>query len=252
MKVIKGFIILIILSSIFSLYYFRENIKKSPIFKLKKVVISEVPHYSFEYLLKIIDVKKDISVFELDLNEIKDKLSRLPWIKEIKVTRILPDRLSIALTEHKIRGVILLDILYFYDNDFKIFLKAYPSETKDSVIYSGLTLNEYEENFNVFKDKLKKMENITVDFNNSELKKSCSLKEINITLFKGYESIVKCKDNNFIKIVMGNNDFLKEFNRSNVILKKNEEKKEKLTVIMFNELKNKNSVIIKIDEEEEI
>jgi len=235
-----------------SLYYFRNEIKKSPIFKLKKIIITDVSHYSFKDLIERVSVEKDISVFNIDLQEIEKNLLDLLWIKKVRVTRVLPNKISVSLEEQKIKGVLLLDILYFYNNDYSIFLKAYPSEVKNYVIYSGLSMNNYENNFLSFKEKLIKMEEINKLYHKSKLNKECLLSEINLTDFRGYEILINCDSNNkYIRIILGFNDFLKELNRAKIIMNKSKEKKENLELIIFNELKSYNSVIVRVESDEE-
>ena len=137
--------------------------------------------------------------------------------------------------------------------DYNIFLKAYPSEIKGKTIYSGLNINDYENDFPLFKKKLVEMEKINKVFENSKLANSCSISEMALTNIRGYKINMKCdnyKEN--INILLGNKDFLKGFNRSHIILKKSKERKENLESIIFDELKSKNSVIVRLKKGEEI
>lgn len=252
MKYIKYFTIFLFVLGLASLYYFRNDIKKAPIFKLKKIVITDISHYSFKDLVDRVAIDKNISVFDVDLQEVEKKLLELSWIKKVRVTRILPNKISVSIKEHKIKGVVLLDILYFYNTEYSIFLKAYPSEIKKFTIYSGLTMNEYENNFNLFKEKLSTMERINILFNKSKLSKSCKLSEVTLTDFRGYGSILKCDNNDkYIKIILGFDNFLQKLNRSQIILKESKKRKEKLKLVIFNEFKTSNTVLVRIEDDEE-
>jgi hypothetical protein len=250
MKYLKYFTIVLLIIGVGTLYYFKDNIMKSAIFKLKKIVITDVPHYSFEDLVDRVSVNKNVSIFDIDLLSVEKNLLELSWIKKVRVTRELPNKISVSLEEHEIKGVLLFDILYFYDDDYSIFLKAFPSEIKDKVIYSGLTMNDYENDFTSFKNKLIEMESISKYFEQSNLKKECFLSEVSSTEFRGYQVLLKCENSDKdIKIILGFKDFLKELNRSQVILQKSKERKENLEMIIFNELKSNNSVLVKIEKE---
>ncbi len=252
MKYIKYFTIFLFVLGLALLYYFRNDIKKAPIFKLKKIVITDISHYSFKDLVDRVAIDKNISVFDIDLQGIEKKLLELSWIKKVRVTRILPDKISVSIKEHKVKGVVLLDILYFYNTEYSIFLKAYPSEVKELTIYSGLTMNEYETNFSLFKKKLRTMENINILFNKSKLNKNCNLSEVSLTDFRGYESILKCDDNDkYIKIILGFDNFFKKLNRSQIILKESKKRKENLDLVIFNEFKASNNVLVRLENDEE-
>jgi len=253
MKFLKIFTVILVILALSSIFYFMEDIKKSSVFNLKKIVITDIPHYSFNDLVEKVAIKKDISIFEIDLSNVEKQLLELLWIKKVNVTRILPSKISVSIEEHKIKGVVLLDMLYFYNNDYNIFLKAYPSEIKKQIIYSGLDINDYENDFPLFKKKLVEMENINKIFKTSKLANSCSISEMALTNFRGYQINMKCdKYKEDINILLGNKDFLQGFNRSQVILNKSKERKEKLESIIFDELKSKNSVIVRLKKEEEI
>ena len=233
-----------------ALYYFRDNIKKSSVFKLKKIVITDIGHYSFNDLIEKVSIEKDISIFEIDLSNVEKQLLELLWIKKVNITRVLPSKISVSIQEHKIKGVVLLDMLYFYNMDYSIFLKAYPSEIKKFVIYSGLSLEEYENDFDLFKSKLMEMEKINKTFKTSKLANNCTVSEMAYTKFRGYKTILKCNKDN-VSILLGSDAFLNSFNRAETILDMTKKRKEKIETIIFNELKSKNNVIVRIKDEEE-
>ena len=252
MKYFKYITIFLFILGLASLYYFRNDIKKAPVFKLKKIVITDISHYSFKDLIDRVAIDKNVSVFDIDLEEIEKNLLELSWIKKVRVTRILPNKISVSIKEHKIKGVVLFDILYFYNMEYSIFLKAYPSEIKKFTIYSGLTMNEYENDFNSFKKKLTVMENISELFKKSNLNDICSLSEVGLTDFRGYEGVLKCDDNDkYIRIILGFDDFLRKMNRSKVILKESKKRKENLKLVIFNEFKSGNSVLVRLENDEE-
>lgn len=52
-------------------------------------------------LLQMLAQFKDQNILAVDIEEIRDRLGRLPWVREVSVTRELPDRLRVRLVEHR-------------------------------------------------------------------------------------------------------------------------------------------------------
>lgn len=52
-------------------------------------------------LLQMLAQFKDQNILTVDIGEIRDRLGRLPWVREVSVTRELPDRLRVRLVEHR-------------------------------------------------------------------------------------------------------------------------------------------------------
>jgi cell division protein FtsQ len=52
-------------------------------------------------LLRALAQYKDQNILAVDLGEIRDRLSRLPWIREVSVARELPRTIRIRLVEHE-------------------------------------------------------------------------------------------------------------------------------------------------------
>jgi cell division protein FtsQ len=52
-------------------------------------------------LLQMLAQFKDRNILTVDIGEIRDRLGRLPWVREVSVTRELPDRLRVRLVEHR-------------------------------------------------------------------------------------------------------------------------------------------------------
>jgi cell division protein FtsQ len=52
-------------------------------------------------LLQMLAQFKDQNILTVDIGQIRDRLGRLPWVREVSVTRELPDRLRVRLVEHR-------------------------------------------------------------------------------------------------------------------------------------------------------
>jgi len=241
----KKIVFLLLLITLSTGYYYKEQIIHLDFFDVKTIQISESKHYDFNSLLKEVAPKEKISVFDIDLTELEKRLFKLSWIKKVQISKVLPDKLYITITEHKIDGVVLFDSLYFFDKDYQVFLKPEIKKTNPYIIFSGLKKETYKNNFNYFKKQIKEMKKIAKIFKLSDLSKDNEIDEIYLSKFRGYHIILK----NGTKILLKNNDYFLTFNRVKKIISKSMERKEVVTTIIFDELKAKNKVIVKLRED---
>ncbi len=242
-KILKFFLFLLLLSGIISVFWFKEDIKKLPIFYLNKIILSKIEHYDEAKIIKLITPEEKTSVFKVDIDEIKQKINSLPWVKNVNITRILPNKLFVTIEEHKIQGIVLLDKLYFYNSDYKIFIES--DNIDNHIIFSGFREQLYETDFNSFRKQITEMEFIVSKFKNHQISKEMVLSEIRKTKFKGYEIISK---NNNEKIIIGNENINEILDKSYKILRKTKEDNLLISLIIFDEFKDKNKVLVKLKE----
>lgn len=68
-------------------------------FPLREVRMVGVVHTSMDQVWKLIGVGKGINLLRIDPREIKKQLSTLPWVRSVRVKRLLPATLVIQLVE---------------------------------------------------------------------------------------------------------------------------------------------------------
>lgn len=71
----------------------------TPLFTLDKVVLNGNEKITYEQILETGNITTGKNLFTLNLNEIGDELSKIPYVNSINITRKLPDKLVITLTE---------------------------------------------------------------------------------------------------------------------------------------------------------
>lgn len=85
-------------------------------------------------------------VFQLDLKEIAGRVETLPWIRSCEVRRILPDKLSVRVIERQPVALILMEKLYYVDEDGTPFKEPAPGEPLDYPILTGWEGNAQKNN----------------------------------------------------------------------------------------------------------
>lgn len=79
------------------------------------------------------------TLFTADLEALRDRVGRHPWIKEVHVGREFPDRIVIEVLEHEPLALIKgKDGIHIVDRDNKIFKTWDPKETIDCPVITGV------------------------------------------------------------------------------------------------------------------
>lgn len=70
-------------------------------FKVEKIMVVGRMNADRDALKYLVDIEKGQSIFQPDLDELKDKLEHLTWVKSAVVERHLPDTIAVRLEERK-------------------------------------------------------------------------------------------------------------------------------------------------------
>ncbi|MFQ5895825.1 MAG: cell division protein FtsQ/DivIB [Nitrospinota bacterium] len=73
---------------------------ESPWFQLGRVVVAGNSHLSEEEVLRLARLRRE-NLFQVDLDALRARLEAHPWVREARVSRLLPDALRVELTERR-------------------------------------------------------------------------------------------------------------------------------------------------------
>jgi|GEM_PF-1025291 cell division protein FtsQ len=96
----------------------------TPFFKLEQVEIKGNQKVSQTELLQKGGLTQSVNLLSLNLKEVKAKMESLPWVKEVRLRRELPNRLQVTVIEHQ--PFLLTTVgehLYFLDREGVLFKK---------------------------------------------------------------------------------------------------------------------------------
>ncbi len=71
------------------------------LFELKKIDIKGNNYLSKKYILKYIGIKNGMNIFDINLLEIKNKLKKNKWIRDVSIRRVIPHKIEIDITERQ-------------------------------------------------------------------------------------------------------------------------------------------------------
>ena len=70
-------------------------------FKIENVLITGTRNLSNNYIKDIIEIYKDISILNIDLSSIYNKIKQNSWVKEVSIERVLPNIIKIKILENQ-------------------------------------------------------------------------------------------------------------------------------------------------------
>lgn len=109
------------------LFYFRsveidgcERVKKDEIYQLLKEKINRQ------------------SLFKIDLSDYQKKIEEQPWVKQVRLRRILPQKIHVGITEHQVYALLSLRKLYYLNDQGYTIAEVSLPDKLDYPILSGL------------------------------------------------------------------------------------------------------------------
>jgi cell division protein FtsQ len=105
--------------------------------ELNTIEVQGFQHTNRQQIMEAASVPLKTPIFQLDLKEIAQRVEALPWVRSCEVRRILPDKLSVRVTERQPVALIRMDTLYYVDEDGTPFKEPSPGETLDYPILTG-------------------------------------------------------------------------------------------------------------------
>ena len=118
-------------------------LRATPRFAMKKLLVNPCEHVEVGRVRDFVDARLGTNLFTVDLAHIHRQLKDHPWVKEVRVTRQLPDTLMITIREHQPYAVINLGKLYYVDRDGFLFKRLEKGERRDYPILSGFSATDF-------------------------------------------------------------------------------------------------------------
>ncbi len=86
-------------------------------FEISKIGIRGHARLTPQAIVEHLNLPRHTNIFRVQLNDVQQKVESLPWIRQAKVYRQFPNKLSITVTEREPFALVKLDELYLIDRD---------------------------------------------------------------------------------------------------------------------------------------
>ena len=110
------------------------------IFQFKKVSVRATEHIREAELRELIGEPTGENLSHLNLEQIKERVKKHPWVMEVKISRFYPDSIRADVIEKKAIALVAAKDLYFVDGVGKIIAPLRPEDSPDFPILSGIEL----------------------------------------------------------------------------------------------------------------
>jgi cell division protein FtsQ len=107
-----------------------------PYFRVREVEVEGGRKMARETLLSLTVMEGMPNLFSVNLKEVVKRLESHPWIEQVRVRKVFPDKIFIRVEERKPMAIIQLEELYYIDTKGEIFS---PVGEKDEYNYPYLT-----------------------------------------------------------------------------------------------------------------
>lgn len=133
----------------------------SGIFELSEIIVENNHTISTEQIIRFSEVEKGTNIFAISKKEVIKKLKEHAYINEVKIKKVLPNKLKIIVDERKVKYALQLASSYVYINEQGYVLEISNTLPKVPLIV-GLTtdLSNVKENDRLTNEDLKKLNTV--------------------------------------------------------------------------------------------
>lgn len=128
-------IAVISLSFVFLYYY----LLSSPYMKLKQVDMEGVDRKIRQELIQICGLSTDLSLLELNLIELRQKMETHPWIRSVKLIRRFPHTLIVQAEKESPSALVLLEKVSYMNHRGEVFTQVKEWQDMDFPIITGVS-----------------------------------------------------------------------------------------------------------------
>ena len=131
------FIGVVFLSLLF--IYLYEYLASSPYIRLEQVIVNGVDENIKQDLIEISGLNSGSNMLSINLNEIKERMERHPWIKSVDLEKRFPHTLLIKAEKETAAAMVLMDRLTYMDSSGRLFKDVDQEDDKDYPLITGIS-----------------------------------------------------------------------------------------------------------------
>ncbi len=121
------------------------GILMSPVFDIKSINITGNESLSIEDICSISGISEGKNLFRISVLNSENKLKENAYIKNVKISRALPDEINITVTERKVRGYVPYNGAYLYIDEEGRVLDSRKSFKEDLPVIIGLSFDKVKQ-----------------------------------------------------------------------------------------------------------
>ncbi|UQZ88689.1 hypothetical protein C4J81_05510 [Deltaproteobacteria bacterium Smac51] len=117
-------------------------ISNSDYFAIKHVTISGIDRISRDEILAVSGLDSRSNILTFDADEAEVALDGLPWLDQVKISKMMPDSILVEVREYQPKLLVSLGPLYYMDEKGEPFRRLLPGENPELPVVSGFSEDE--------------------------------------------------------------------------------------------------------------
>jgi cell division protein FtsQ len=130
---------LIIVSLLF--LYIYQSLVTSPYIKLEQVIVTGVDKNLKSELLKTSQLRFDLSLLTIDIEELKQRIEKHPWIRSVRIEKRFPHTLIIRAEKERPWALVALENISYMNRWGEIFKELDQSDGVDYPVITGVPMS---------------------------------------------------------------------------------------------------------------
>ncbi len=137
LKILFLLTIIAVISLSFLMFY--NYLIASPYIKLQNVEVKGLEKEIRQDLIHMCGLNRDLSLLDLNLNDLKQKMESHIWVRSVKVERRFPHTLIIHAEQQTPAAVVVMDKIYYMNQHGELFKEINDWEETDFPIITGIS-----------------------------------------------------------------------------------------------------------------
>ena len=116
-----------------------QYLLSSPYIKMKDVIVKGVDEETKGELIEMLQLNLDESLLAINLDELKQRLEKHPWIRTVQLEKQFPHTLIIQAEKEKPRALVVLGGIFYMNQWGEIFKELDPVDDSDYPLLTGIS-----------------------------------------------------------------------------------------------------------------
>ncbi len=155
----------------------QQYLETNPRFAVRKVEILTKGSADNEELVRLAGVSPGTNIFSLDLEEIRKRVERDPWVHDATVMRELPNRVLVTYRSQQPKAILGADSMYYLNSEGVPFYRV---QRGDSLIYPLVQVDGKAADKELLRERVETSMKILERFKNSALYSEKDLGDITV------------------------------------------------------------------------
>jgi hypothetical protein len=128
----------LVLISFFFIYLY-QNLLTSPFIRLERVIVNGVDEELKHALLRMSQLKSDTSLLSVQLDELKRRMEKHPWIRSVHLEKRFPHTLLIEAEKEEPCAIVVMGDFHYMNRWGRIFRRVDKSVSMDFPLVTGIS-----------------------------------------------------------------------------------------------------------------